>query len=121
MRSALTQSLATGVGSSAPKQGSSRTLGNAFPCIQFGAGEGDVTCGTSGQRSDSPVSSTDPQEGGLLDCLDMSSLTLAGSAPTGAGGMSINGTPLVRQFCACISIARAPPHVIFGDAKLGKA
>ncbi|KAF5841959.1 ATP-grasp domain-containing protein [Dunaliella salina] len=76
MRSALTQSLVTGKPSEPQSTKPSRTLGHAFPCIAYGAGEDDAS-----ERSLSPASS-DAHISQALDALELDKLELVGSAPS---------------------------------------
>lgn len=107
MKSALTQSLATGTSAPKPQQGgglSSKTLASAFPCIAFGNGEDDTSA-----RSMSPASSTE-NVAEAFEALDLDNIVLAGSAPTG-GGLNIHGQQLVSAVCCvlceCVLLARA--------------
>eukprot|EP00983_Pelagomonas_calceolata_P113055 1159948-Pelagomonas_calceolata.AAC.3 len=91
MRSALTQSLVSGKPSEPQGTKPSRTLGHAFPCIAYGAGEDDAS-----ERSLSPASS-DTHISQALDALELDKLELVGSAPSaGLEGLTLDGKRLVR-------------------------
>mmetsp|Transcript_24803 Transcript_24803/g.63947 ORF Transcript_24803/g.63947 Transcript_24803/m.63947 type:complete len:638 (+) Transcript_24803:91-2004(+) len=89
MRSALTQSLVSGKPSEPQGTKPSRTLGHAFPCIAYGAGEDDAS-----ERSLSPASS-DTHISQALDALELDKLELVGSAPSaGLEGLTLDGKRL---------------------------